>query len=56
MKDIILPGEMKTYLAKRVEAEKVARANVIRRREETAATRSVLNTTRVMETTRPRCG
>jgi regulator of protease activity HflC (stomatin/prohibitin superfamily) len=49
VKDIILPGEMKTILAKVVEAEKAAMANVIRRREETAATRSLLNTARVME-------
>ena len=49
MKDIILPGEMKTILARVVEAEKAAQANVIRRREETAATRSLLNTAKVME-------
>lgn len=49
VKDIILPGEMKTILAKVVEAEKAAQANVIRRREETAATRSLLNTAQVME-------
>jgi regulator of protease activity HflC (stomatin/prohibitin superfamily) len=49
VKDIILPGEMKTILAQVVEAEKAAQANVIRRREETAATRSLLNTARVME-------
>jgi regulator of protease activity HflC (stomatin/prohibitin superfamily) len=49
VKDIILPGDMKTILAKVVEAEKAAMANVIRRREETAATRSLLNTARVME-------
>lgn len=49
VKDIILPGEMKTILAKVVEAEKSAQANVIRRREETAATRSLLNTAKVME-------
>ena len=49
VKDIVLPGEMKTILAKVVEAEKTAEANVIRRREETAATRSLLNTARVME-------
>jgi regulator of protease activity HflC (stomatin/prohibitin superfamily) len=49
VKDIILPGEMKAILAKVVEAEKAALANVIRRREETAATRSLLNTARVME-------
>lgn len=49
VKDIILPGEMKVILAKVVEAEKAAQANVIRRREETAATRSLLNTAKVME-------
>jgi regulator of protease activity HflC (stomatin/prohibitin superfamily) len=49
MKDIILPGDMKLILAKVVEAEKAAQANVIRRREETAATRSLLNTAKVME-------
>lgn len=49
VKDIILPGEMKTLLTKVVEAEKAAQANVIRRREETAATRSLLNTAKVME-------
>ena len=49
VKDIVLPGEMKTILAQVVEAEKSAQANVIRRREETAATRSLLNTAKVME-------
>ena len=49
VKDIVLPGEMKTMLAQVVEAEKSAEANVIRRREETAATRSLLNTAKVME-------
>ena len=49
VKDVILPGEMKTILSRLVEAEKSAQANVIRRREETAATRSLLNTAKVME-------
>lgn len=49
VKDIVLPGEMKTILAQVVEAEKSAQANVIRRREETSATRSLLNTAKVME-------
>lgn len=49
VKDIVLPGEMKTILAQVVEAQKSAEANVIRRREETAATRSLLNTAKVME-------
>jgi regulator of protease activity HflC (stomatin/prohibitin superfamily) len=49
VKDIILPGEMRAILSRVVEAEKAAQANVIRRREETAATRSLLNTAKVME-------
>jgi regulator of protease activity HflC (stomatin/prohibitin superfamily) len=49
VKDIILPGEMKAILTKVVETEKAAQANVIRRREETAATRSLLNTAKMME-------
>jgi len=49
VKDVILPGEMKTILNQVVEAEKLAQANLIRRREETAATRSLLNTARMME-------
>jgi len=49
VKDIILPGDMKGLLGKVVEAEKAAQANVIRRREETNATRSLLNTAKVME-------
>jgi regulator of protease activity HflC (stomatin/prohibitin superfamily) len=48
VKDVILPGEMRDILNKVVTAEKEAEANVIRRREETNATRSLLNTTRVM--------
>jgi regulator of protease activity HflC (stomatin/prohibitin superfamily) len=49
VKDIILPGNMQTILNKVVEAEKIAQANLIKRREETAATRSLLNTAKVME-------
>ncbi|NHZ42908.1 SPFH domain-containing protein [Massilia aquatica] len=49
IKDLILPGEIKAILGKVVEAEKAAQANVIRRREETAATRSLMNTAKVME-------
>jgi len=49
IKDLILPGEMKTILNQVVEAEKSAQANVIRRREETAATRSLLNTAKLMD-------
>ncbi|GMU69284.1 MAG: hypothetical protein AMXMBFR37_16160 [Steroidobacteraceae bacterium] len=46
---MILPGEMKDILNRVVEAEKVAQANLIKRREETAATRSLLNTARLMD-------
>ena len=49
VKDVILPGEVRDLLNKVVEAERVARANLIRRQEETAATRSLLNTARLME-------
>jgi regulator of protease activity HflC (stomatin/prohibitin superfamily) len=49
VKDLILPGDMKDILNKVVEAEKVAQANLIKRREETAATRSLLNTARLMD-------
>jgi len=49
VKDIILPGEMKTLLNQVVEAEKQAEANLIRRREETAATRSLHNTAKMLE-------
>ena len=46
---MILPGEMKDILNRVVEAEKSAQANVIKRREETAATRSLLNTAKLMD-------
>jgi regulator of protease activity HflC (stomatin/prohibitin superfamily) len=49
VKDVILPGDMKEILNRVVEAEKVAQANLIKRREETAATRSLLNTARLMD-------
>ena len=48
LKDVILPGEMREILNRVVTAEKEAEANVIRRREETNATRALLNTARVM--------
>ena len=48
LKDVILPGEMREILNQVVPAEKQAEANVIRRREETNATRSLLNTAKVM--------
>jgi regulator of protease activity HflC (stomatin/prohibitin superfamily) len=49
VKDVILPGDIRDLLNKVVEAERVARANLIRRQEETAATRSLLNTAKLME-------
>jgi len=49
VKDVILPGDMKDILNRVVLAEKEAQANLIKRREETAATRSLLNTARLME-------
>ncbi len=48
VKDIVLPGDMRALLNRVIEAEKEAAANVILRREETAATRSLANTARVM--------
>jgi regulator of protease activity HflC (stomatin/prohibitin superfamily) len=48
VKDVVLPGEMKTLLNRVIEAEKEAQANVILRREEVAATRQLANTARVM--------
>ena len=49
VKDVILPGDMKEMLNQVVQAEKAAQANIIKRREETAATRSLLNTARLMD-------
>ena len=48
LKDVVLPGEMREILNQVVAAQKEAEANVIRRREETNATRSLLNTAKVM--------
>ena len=48
LKDVVLPGDMKVLLNRVIEAEKEAAANVILRREETAATRSLANTAKVM--------
>ncbi len=48
LKDIILPGEMKAILNQVIEAEKQAQANLIKRREETAAARSQANTAKLL--------
>lgn len=49
IKDIILPGEIKDILNRVLIAEKQAQANMIMRREETASTRNLLNTAKLME-------
>ncbi len=49
IRDLILPGEMKDLLNKVIEARKGAEANLILRREETAAMRSQANTARLLE-------
>ncbi|WP_269542078.1 slipin family protein [Cerasicoccus fimbriatus] len=49
IRDVILPGDMKELLNQVIEAEKAAQANVIKRREETAAMRSQLNTAKMIE-------
>lgn len=49
VKDIILPGEVKNIMNQVLVAQKQAQANVITRREETASTRSLLNTAKLME-------
>lgn len=51
LRDIILPGEMKAILNQVITAEKEAQANLIKRREETAAARSQANTARVLAET-----
>ncbi len=50
IRDVILPGEMKDLMNKVTEARKAAEANLITRREETAAMRSQANTARLLET------
>jgi regulator of protease activity HflC (stomatin/prohibitin superfamily) len=49
IRDIILPGEVKEIMNQVLVAEKKAQANIIMRREETASTRSLLNTAKLME-------
>jgi len=49
IRDIILPGDVKDIMNKVLVAEKNAQANTIMRREETASTRSLLNTAKLME-------
>ena len=49
VKDIILPGEIRKIMNEVLMAEKKAQANIITRREETASTRSLLNTAKMLE-------
>ncbi|WP_046226072.1 slipin family protein [Paenibacillus dauci] len=49
LKDVILPGDIRTILNTVLLAEKKAQANMITRREETASTRSLLNTAKLMD-------
>jgi regulator of protease activity HflC (stomatin/prohibitin superfamily) len=48
LRDIILPGDMKSLLNGVIAAAKEAEANLIRRREETAAARSQANTAKLL--------
>jgi regulator of protease activity HflC (stomatin/prohibitin superfamily) len=49
IRDIILPGDMKDLMNKVTGAKKAAEANLIARREETAAMRSQANTAKLLE-------
>ena len=48
LRDVILPGDMKVILNEVIVAQKQAEANLIRRREETAAARSQANTAKLL--------
>jgi regulator of protease activity HflC (stomatin/prohibitin superfamily) len=48
VRDVILPGDMKDLMNKVTEAKKAAEANLIARREETAAIRSQANTAKLL--------
>ena len=49
IRDVILPGDMRELMNKVTEAKKAAEANLIARREETAAMRSQANTAKLLE-------
>lgn len=49
VRDVILPGEMKVILNRVTEARKAAEADLLTRREETAAMRSQANTAKIFE-------
>jgi regulator of protease activity HflC (stomatin/prohibitin superfamily) len=49
VKDLIIPGEIRSIMNTVLLAEKRAQANIITRREEVASTRSLLNTAKLMD-------
>ncbi len=49
IRDVILPGEMKDLMNQVIEARKAAEAQLVTRREETAAMRSQANTAKILE-------
>jgi len=49
VRDVVLPGEMKDLLNQVTAAKKAAEANLISRREETAAIRSQANTAKLLD-------
>ncbi len=49
IKDVILPGDVKEIMNEVLLAQKKAQANTIMRQEETASTRSLLNTAKLMD-------
>lgn len=49
LRDIILPGDVREIMNQVLVAQKQAQANIITRREETASTRSLLNTAKLLE-------
>jgi len=49
IRDVILPGDMKDLMNRVTEAKKAAEANLIARREETAAMRSQANTAKLLD-------
>lgn len=49
IRDVILPGDMRLLMNRVTEARKAAEANLITRREETAAMRSQANTARLLD-------
>ncbi len=49
LRDVILPGDMREIMNQVLIAHKKAQANTINRREETASTRSLLNTAKLLE-------